>query len=148
MTTLHLAEVAAAVAALDYDGVTCYGLNTMPQSVELRGDVPVFGPSASDPSFLTDWESRVITLQGNRQNTYTLNFTLFQAQAAKGRGLFETYPDMVESAARVVNRLQSVTKVDGCKHIAIAGMPQFGQVFDASGKQFHGATISLRVTEF
>lgn len=147
MTTLHVADVAAAIAALDIDGVTVYDLDQMPQAVDERA-CPALGPSASDPSFLTEWEARRLTTQGNWQNVYTLNYSLFQAKVAKGRGLFEQYPAMVAKAAAVVEAFQRITRVDGCKHIAVAGMPAFGPVFDASGQQFHGCTVSLRVHEY
>jgi hypothetical protein len=55
---------------------------------------------------------------------------------------------MVATAQTVVDAFNGLSKVDGCQFIQLAGMPQFGPVFDASGQQFHGATLSLRVTEF
>jgi hypothetical protein len=147
VTALRLADVAAAVAALDIDGVTVFDLDDMPQAVDPR-TCPLLAPSASDPAFLTDWETRRLTLQGNVQNSYTLNYTLFQAKVGTDRGLFAQYPAMVATAQTVVDAFNGLSKVDGCKFIQLAGMPQFGPVFDASGQQFHGATLSLRVTEF
>lgn len=147
MTELRIATVAASIAALTVPGITILDLDEMPASLVGR-PLPLLGPSAVNPTFLTDWETRRLTLQGNAQNSYTLNYTLYQVPVGSDRGLFAQYPVMVANAAKVVEAIQALPRVDGCKHIALAGMPQFGPVFDASGQQFHGATFALRVTEF
>lgn len=144
---MRVADVAAAVAALTIQGITILGLNKMKPALIDR-DCPLLGPSSNNPSFLTDWQARRITTQGNWDNRYTLNYTLYQAPVGTDRGLFVEYPAMIENARRIVEAFQAITKVDGCKNIVLLGMPQFGQVFDASGQQFHGATFALRVTEF
>ena len=147
MTTLHVADVAAAIAALDIDGVTIYDLDQMPQAVDERA-CPVLGPSSHEPSFLTDWTAKRLTTQGNYQMEYVLNYKLFQAKIGKDRGLFAQYPAMVNYAAAVVNAFLAITHVEGCKHLAVASLPQFGNIVDASGQQFHGCQIAIRVTEF
>jgi hypothetical protein len=55
---------------------------------------------------------------------------------------------MVETAQVIADALLAVTRVDGCQHLSLAAMPQFGPVADASAQVFHGAVISLRVVEF
>lgn len=147
MTTLHLREVAAAIAALDFRVVTCLDLDAMPDAVTLRSK-PVLAPSSHEPNFLTDWTAKRISTQGNQQNEYTLNYSLFFAPVGKERGLFKLWPEMVECAQTIVGVLQAQAKVDGCKSLTVAGMPQFGPVVDASGVQFHGATLALRIVEF
>lgn len=144
---LRVAQVAAAIAGLTIPGVTVLDLDQMKPALTDR-DCPLLGPSANNPSFLTDWESRRVSTQGNYRNAYTLNYTLYQAPVAQDRGLFAQYPNMVENARRVAEALQAVPRVDGCKSITLAGMPAFGPVSDASGQQFHGATFALRVVEF
>jgi len=144
---MRVADVAAAIAALTIQGITILDLPDMKPALTDR-DCPLLGPSSNNPSFLTDWEAKRITLQGNWSNRYTLNYTLYQAPVGADRGLFAQYPVMVENARKIVGAFQAITKVDGCKSIVLAGMPAFGQVFDASGQQFHGATFALRVTEF
>lgn len=156
MTTLHVADVAAAIAALDIDGqdgagktktVTVYDLDQMPQTVDERA-CPALGPSSHEPAFVTDLAVKRLTTHGNYQVTYVLNYKLFQAKIGKDRGLFAQYPAMVNSAMAVINTLLALTKVDGCKRLEIASLPQFGNVVDASGQQFHGASLALLVTEF
>jgi hypothetical protein len=147
VTEMRLADVAEAIAGLTIDGVTVLDLDEMPETVDPRA-CPLLGPSAARPSFLTDWEARRLTLQGNAQNSYTLNYTLYQAPVGQDRGLFKQYPTMVANAAAVVEALQAVPRVAGCKSISVGSLPQFGPVFDASGQQFHGATFSLRIVEF
>jgi hypothetical protein len=147
VTTLHVADVAAAIAALDIDGVTIYDLDQMPQAVDERA-CPVLGPSSHEPAYLTDWTARRITTQGNYEMSYVLNYKLFQAKIGKDRGLFAQYPVMVDNAAAVLNAFLALTAVNGCKRLEITSLPQFGNIVDASGQQFHGATLSLRVTEF
>lgn len=144
---MRVADVAAAIAALTVPGITIWGLDEMKPALSDR-DCPVLGPSANNPAFLTDWEARRLTPQGNQRNSYTLNYTLFQAPVGADRGLFKQYPDMVENARRIVEALQAVPRVNGCKSITLAGMPAFGAVSDASGQVFHGATFALRVVEF
>lgn len=144
---MRVAQVATAVAALTIQGITILDLDQMKPALSAN-DCPMFGPSANDPSFLTDWEARRISLQGNWHNSYTLNYKLFQAPIGQDRGLFKQYPDMVENARRIVEAFQGLARVDGCKSITLAAMPQFGPVVDASGQQFHGAQIALRVVEF
>lgn len=144
---MRVADVAAAVAALTIRGITILGLDEMKPALSER-DCPVLGPSTNSPSFLTDWETRRISTQGNQRNSYTLNYTLYQAPVGADRGLFRQWPEMVENARKVVEALQAVPRVDGCKSLTLAGMPAFGAVFDASGQQFHGATFALRVVEF
>ena len=144
---MRVAEVATAIAALTIQGITILDLDEMKHALTDR-DCPLLGPSANDPPFLTDWQARRITLQGNWSNEYTLNYTFYQAPVGADRGLFKQYPAMVENARRIVEAFQAIPRVDGCKSIALAGMPQFGAVFDASGQQFHGAGFALRVVEF
>mgnify|MGYP001572819090 FL=1 len=144
---MRMAEVATAIAALTIRGITILDLDEMKHALTDR-DCPLLGPSANDPSFLTDWQAQRITLQGNWSNQYTLNYTLYQSPVGADRGLFKQYPDMVENVRRIVEALQAVPRVDGCKSIALAGMPAFGPVFDASGQQFHGARLALRIIEF
>src|SRR3990167_9244838 len=144
---MRVADVAAAVAALTIQGITILGLNEMKPALTDR-DCPLLGPSSNNPSFLTDWDSKRITMQGNWSNRYTLNYTLYQAPVGADRGLFAQYPVMIENARKIVETFQAITKVDGCKSIMLAGMPAFGQVFDASGQQFHGATFALKFIEF
>jgi len=144
---MRVAEVATAIASLTIPGITIYDLDAMPQTISER-QVPLFGPSANDPSFLTDWQARRITLQGNWHNSYTLNYTLYHAPVGADRGLFKQYPAMVENARKIVEALQAIPRVDGCKAVELVGLPQFGPVFDAYGQQFHGASFALRVTEF
>jgi hypothetical protein len=144
---MQLARVATAIAALTIEGVRIYDLDQMKPALNST-DCPLLGPSSNDPSFLSDWEARRITMQGNQANAYTLNYTLYQAPVGADRGLFAQYPAMVENARKVVEALQALPRVDGCKSIALAGMPRFGPVFDASGQQFHGAAFALRVIEF
>jgi len=144
---MRVKQVADAVAALTIQGITILDLDQMKPALTDR-DCPMLGPSSNNPSFLTDWQARRITTQGNWDNRYTLNYTLYQAPVGADRGLFAQYPVMIENARRIVEAFQAITKVDGCKNIALAGMPQFGQVFDASGQQFHGAIFALKVVEF
>lgn len=144
---MRMATVASAVAALTIQGITILDLNEMKPALTDR-DCPLLGPSSNNPSFLTDWQARRISMQGNQQNSYTLNYALYQASVGADRGLFTQYPAMVENARRIVEALQALPRVEGCKSIALLGMPQFGQVFDASGQQFHGAVFALRVIEF
>lgn len=144
---MRVADVAAAIANLGVVGITILDLDKMKQALTDR-DCPLLGPSANNPSFLTDWQARRISMQGNQENRYTLNYTLYQAQVGADRGLFAQYPVMIENARKIVEALQALPRVAGCKSITLAGMPSFGQVFDASGQQFHGATFALRVIEF
>lgn len=144
---LRLADVATAIAALTVPGVTILDLDQMKQALT-GNDCPLFGPSSHEPPFLSEWENQRITLQGNQRNAYTLNYKLFQAPIGADRGLFRQWPDMVENARKIVEAIQAVPRVDGCKSIGLAGMPQFGPVVDASGQQFHGATFALRIVEF
>ena len=147
MTTLHVANVAAAIAALDIDGVTIYDLDQMPQAVDERA-CPVLGPSSHEPAYLTDWTAKRLTTQGNYEMSYVLNYKLYQAKIGKDRGLFAQYPAMVDNAAAVINAFLALTRVEGCKQLAVASLPQFGNIVDASGQQFHGCQIAIRVTEF
>ena len=147
MTSLHLRNVATAIAALEIEGVTVKDLDQIPNTIEDR-ELPVLAPSSHEPAFLTDWEQEQISLARNRQTSYTLNYKLFQVPAGKERGLMKTYPGMVETAEAVADAFMALTNVPGCKYLTLSAMPQFGPVVDASGKLFHGAVISLRVTEF
>ena len=144
---MRVKTVANSIAALTIVGITILDLDQMKPALTDR-DCPLLGPSASDPSFLTDWQTRRLTTQGNQQNSYTLNYTLYQAPVGADRGLFAQYPAMVENARKVVEAFGALARVDGCKSIVLQGMPAFGRIFDASGQQFHGATFALRVIEF
>lgn len=147
MTALHLSDVATAIAALDIEGVTIKDLDEMPQAVDER-ECPVLGPSSHDPAFLTDWEQTRISVAGNRQMVYTLNYKLFQAPVGKDRGLFKQFPALVDTAQKIADAFNGLTAVTGCKHIRLEAMPAFGPVADASAQLFHGATLAFRVTEF
>lgn len=142
---LHVTPVAAAVAALDIPGIAVARLNEMPQGLTGR-PLPLLAPAIDRP-YLTDWVARRLTLEGNYHNSYTLNYTLYQA-TLKDRGLFAVFPDLVASAEKVVNAFQRLVQVNGCKRIELAGWPQLGPVSDASDQKFHGATFALRVQEY
>ena len=147
MTTMHFAEIAAAIADLAIAGVKIHDLDDMPDAIDPRR-CPVLGPSANDPSFLTDWESTRVSLGGNRAVAYTLNYKLYQAPVGTERGLFKLYPAMVETAQAIADHFNGITVVSGAQHIKLEALPAFGPVSDASGQVFHGAVFSLRVTEF
>jgi hypothetical protein len=157
VTLLHLDEIAVSIAALTIPGVTAGGvtipavtvldLDQMPDAVDARR-LPLLGPSSHEPAFLTDWESLRVSFQGNQRNTYTLNYTLFFAPVGAERGLFKQYPAMVACAQTVVGVFQAHPSVTGCQQLTVLGLPRFGPVFDASGQQFHGATLALRIIEF
>ena len=144
---MRVAQVASAIAALTIPGIKIVDLDQMKAALTDR-DCPMLGPSSNNPSFLTDWTSQRRSLQGNPDNRYTLNYTLYQASVGSDRGLFAQYPTLIENARKVVEAIQALPRVDGCKSITLAGMPAFGSVFDASGQQFHGALFALRIVEF
>lgn len=146
---MRVAEVASAIAALDIQGIGIHDLKDMKPALTAR-DCPLLGPdpSTESASFLTGWMSRRISMQGNQDNRYVLNYTLYQAPMGQDRGLFAQYPEMVENARRIVEALQALPRIEGCKSIALEGMPTFGRVFDASGQPFHGAHFAIRIVEF
>lgn len=146
---MRVAEVARAIAALDIQGVKTHDLKDMKAALTDR-DCPLLGPdpSSENASFLTNWTSKRISLEGNQDNRYVLNYTLYQAPLGQDRGLFAQYPEMVENARKIVEALQALPRVEGCKSIALDGMPTFGKVFDASGQPFHGAHFALKIVEF
>lgn len=146
MTTLHVVEVARAIAAMTIDGVTVAELEEMPLSATSR-DLPLLAP-AVDRAFLSDWVSRRISAQGNVAMAYTLNYTFYYAPFGQGRGLADIYPSLIAAVQTVVDAFNAVTRVNGCKRLELAGLPQVGLVRDASENQFHGALLALRVTEF
>jgi hypothetical protein len=148
VSAFHIQNVTAALAALTI-AVPKLSIRTEQDMLMqvIERDCPLLGPS-SDPSFLTDWETRRISLQGNQQNSYTLNYTYFQAPVGQDRSLFAQYPVMVEHVKTIVDALQTLSAVDGCKSIALEDLPRFGPVHDAMGNVFVGATLSLRVIEF
>ncbi len=148
MTVPRIATVASSIAALTISGVTLMDLDEVPDALDPRG-CPILAPSVADPQFLTEWELPVcLTLMGNMQVAYTLNYKLYQAPVGSDRSLLKLYPAMVATADRVAAALLALTALGGCKHISLAAMPQFGPVSDASGNMFHGAVIALRVTDF
>ena len=144
---MRVAEVAAAVAAMTVPGITILDLDEMKQAVTDR-DCPLFGPSANDPSYLTDWDTVRISMQGNRANNYNLNYTYFHAAVGSDRGLFKQWPEMMENVRKLAEAIAALPRVDGCKSIALNEMPRFGLVNDASGNPFHGAVFQLYVMEF
>jgi hypothetical protein len=145
--SLHVTAVAAAVAALDIPGVAIQDVNEMAQGLTGR-TLPLLTPGVAEGPFLSDWEPRRISLEGNYQNSYTLNYTLYYAPAGKDRGLFALYPGMVAAVEKVINAFQRLTHVTGCKSITLERIPQMGQIRDVSDQKYHGAVLSLRVIEF
>lgn len=148
--SLHWADVAQSLAALDIRSASAripvLDVHELPQGLTNR-PLPLLAP-AVDRAFLSDWTATRITTAGNHQNAYTLNYAFYQAPFAKGRGAFEPFQDTVENVEAVLSAIQALPRVAGCKRIEVAGVPQVGLVRDASDQQFHGAIISLRVTEF
>ena len=146
----HFETVAASIKALTFgiQGLKVCDLSDMVMSVTSR-DLPLLGPSASDGrAFLADWQSQRVSLQGNRVNAYTLNYTYFQASAGQDRGLFTLLPLVAENVKTITDVFQTLSSVSGCKHIALLALPSFGPVHDAVGQPFIGASFALRVTEF
>lgn len=146
---MRVAQVASAIAALTIRGITIHDLSEMKPALTDR-DCPMLGPepSTENSSFLTNWTAKRISMQGNQENRYTLNYTLYHAPMGQDRGLFAQYPELVENARKIVEALQALPRVEGCKSIALDGFPTFGRVFDASGQPFHGAHFAIRIVEF
>lgn len=150
MTALRWAAVVEAIAALDIRSelarIAVIDVHELPQALTNR-DLPLLAP-AVDRAFLSDWTSTRISFQGNTQHVYTLNYALFQAPFAKGRGMFEPFDATVTNLTAVVDAIQGRVRVDGCKRIEVAGIPQVGLVGDGSDLRYHGGVIALRVHEY
>jgi hypothetical protein len=148
VSTLELVDsIAAAVGALTIAGVTNKTLGTTPQAVDTR-ECPCLTRSTHEPAFITDVSFKQLTTQGNTMSVYTLNFKYFFAPVGKDRALFATEIDNVRMFKAVVKEMLRNRKLGGAKYIDVASVPSYQTVFDASGKEFHGAVIALQVTEF
>ena len=136
--------VAAAVGGLAVSGVTNKALGTTPQAVDTR-ECPLLARSTHEPDFITDV---VNCTSGNSRRDYTLNYKYFYAPVGKDRALFATEVENATTLEALLDEMLRNRRLGGAKYIALANMPVFRTVLDASGKEFHGAVIALRVTEY
>ncbi len=139
--------VAAAIGALSISGVTNKALGETPEAVDTRA-APVLARSTHEPDFITDYLDQRVTLGGNGVTGYTLNYKFFHSPIGQERTLFKKEVDIVSTLQAVINALLSNRQLGGAKYIALASLPTFRTVLDASAQEFHGAVISLHITEF
>lgn len=155
--SIKLTTVTASIAALSItvtkpDGssgaLTIKNIDAIPEAVNPQ-DCPVLAPRAA--GFVTDFVMTRDTMGADaayKTVTYTLTYTFYYVPTLQGAGLFEKYDEMVTASAAVLLALSTNTYLSGTTDIYPNGIPQFGPVQDATGAQFHGCEISVRVTQY
>jgi hypothetical protein len=144
---VSMLTVADAIGDLTFRGVNNRTLGDTPQAVDER-QCPLLARSTHEPDFITDYADQQFTLGGNGRQDYTLNYKYFFAPVGKGRGLFDGEVNSVTHLQTVIAEILRDRRLGGAKYIALASLPSYRTVVDASGKEFHGAVLALRVTEF
>ncbi len=139
--------IAAAIGALTIRGIINKALGETPEAVDTRAG-PVLARSTHEPDFITEYLNQQLSLGGNSQTQYTLNYKFFHSPVGQERALFSREVDIVTSLQTAIDALLANRKLGGAKYIALDSLPTFRTVLDASANEFHGAVISLRVTEF
>ena len=132
---MRVAQVASAIAALDIQGIKIVDLHQMKAALTDR-DCPMLGPSQQQ-SVVSHGLDLAAALAAKGKTIATRSTTRsIRAPVGSDRGLFAQYPTLIENARKIVEAIQALPRVDGCKSITLAGMPAFGSVFDASGNSF------------
>jgi len=138
--------IAAAIGGLTIPGVQ--NLELGKTQAELSRYCPCLARSTVDPQFITDFVDQQITTQGNSFQQYTLNYKFFYAPVGADRNLFVGEVESVTLLERVIAEIIRNRKLGGAKYIALANIPVFQTISDSVQNVYHGAVISVRVSEF
>jgi hypothetical protein len=140
--------VATSIAALSVAGVTLKDLTAIPENVEAR-DCPIIFPKPD--GFMTNLTIQIDSFgssSGKKTAFYDLNYTYCHSPLAAGRGLFDVYQDMVNKCTVFIDAVIANDALAGSIDAHVKGVAEFGPVVDPAGTAFHGATITIGITEF
>lgn len=145
--SLQINTICESISDLNIAGVKIRGLDEIPEAVEQRQ--PTIFPKPD--GFVTDFTVERNSFGGASEKEtvhYTLNYRLCHTPLGSERGLFVSYPAMVECAFAFLDAIIGLGVLTGAVDILPADAVNFGPVSDPAGNMFHGCDIQLRVMEF
>jgi hypothetical protein len=147
--TIHLATVAASIAALKIAGVKVRGLDEIPTDASKL--LPVLYPLPN--GFITAIQFTRVSQGGagaaQMNLEYTLNYRYLHSVAGGNLGLFSTYESFMDNLAAIIKKIFSSDNISGVVDLQLAGISNIGPLTDPAGSTtYHGVDIALRVLEF
>lgn len=146
---LAVMTIATSIAGLSVSGVTIKDLTGLPTAVDNR-ECPVLYPKPN--GFVSGLsvvrESFGAAVTAHKTVEYTLTYAFLYRRVEAGRGLFDTFDDMVDKAFEVLDAIIANDVVSGAIDITPIGIVNVGPVADPAGELFHGCELQLRVMEF
>lgn len=149
MTQVQFLTVAQSIADID---LSAKGIRTkQPDEIPVNGitECPYFAPRPDN--FISNIQhSRMAFGSGGAEPmnlTYTMTWQYFHAPV--GQLLtFQKYSEMLENLAYILEQMADNDSTEGAVDVTILGIPSIAQLMDVKGNLYHGAEISLQITEF
>jgi hypothetical protein len=139
--------VISAIAGLTISGVNVKDVDETPDIAEMF--LPVLFINPDNP--ITDIDPQFMSFgtQGSAKMDmgYTLNYLYLHAKVGSGMTLNSVLPGLISNMALIMETIFTNDYVSGAVELKLNGLPHVGVIEDATGKQFHGCAISLRVLE-
>lgn len=145
---LQTSVIATSIAGLSVAGVTIKDLTSIPAGLDPRDCPAIFPRPDGFMSNLTIQIDSFGSSSGKKTAFYDLNYTYCHSPLAAGRGLFDVYQDMVNKCTAFIDAVIANDALAGSIDAQVKGVAEFGPVVDPAGTAFHGATITIGITEF
>ena len=146
--SVAFAGVANAIGDLTVSGVNIKGVDKMITSAD--GYLPLFCPFPDN--FITDisftFEAYGTGGTAPMNLEYTMNWVYYHSPLGASGNSLAIFQKMLENIAAILKVIFTNDSVTGAVDVRLLSIGKLGPVFDASGGQYHGALISLRVLEF
>lgn len=147
MTAVNLVTIANSISAITITGVTVKTLAKIP--VDGIAECPFFAPRPDN--FITGISLTRESFGGSgaeKMNlVYTMHWQYYHAPIGTLLS-FQDYADMLENIEVILETLANNDAPSGAIDMLIQDIPTIAQVADAAGNYYHGAVISLKITEF
>ena len=149
MTSIQFSTIAQSIAEID---LSSHRINVKDaDNIPINGitECPYFAPNPSN--FISDiLFTRASFGSGGDEKMnleYTMNYQYFHAPI--GQVLtFQSYADLLDNIAYILEQIADNDAPEGAIDVRIMNIPHVGGITDSKGQEYHGADISLRVTEF
>lgn len=140
--------VMSSIAALSVSGVTIKDVDDVPE--DLTGLGPTIIPMGDN--LVTDFRI-VFQSFGDSASAlfdifYTLNYRLYVAPIAAGRGYLGVLDELADKLALFLDALLAAGVITGSENTVPVGLGNYGSLLDPSNNPFWGCDIAIEIMEF
>lgn len=146
--TMAIATITQAIANLVVSNVTILDIDQIPDAVDARASYLIPKPDGFISGFKCTRQNMGQDTDAKWNVEYDLNYCLCVYPVGTERGLFVTFPIVVERAFAVAEKALTDTTITGAVQFELGSIGAIGTVTDPRGTQFIGCILTFHVLEF